>query len=406
MPEFNPLIPIENTEQLVQLCRQAAEYPYVTIDTEFLQDHRYYAQLCLIQIAFPGHENNAVLVDPLADALHLDPFYDLLMDKNVTKVFHAGHHDIQLFYDARGIIPAPVFDSQIAAMVCGFPAGASYESLVNTIVGVSLNKSVRISNWAERPLSQTQKEYALSDVTHLRTIYNYLKHEIVRLARSDWIANDLAWLIDPKQYERLAERAWRSFRLQGQSQSVVALIKALAVYREQFAQRKNIAKNRLCRDEAIQELAALRPQSLLDLKKTRFLPHRAQGGEFAEGVLLTVAQTLAQIRFEKQHEAAKNNPTNAAPPLVKNKTKTNAALLDLLKVLLKAKAQEHNVAPVLIAKTADLEHIAAGDYSGRVFSEWRYDVFGHDALRLCQGQIALSCTDNAIQIIPVANKTA
>ncbi len=382
---------LTTTEALAAFCSKAEHAPYVTVDTEFLRERTYFAQLCLVQLALPGQgDGEAVLVDPLAEGLSLDPLYALFRNPNVIKVFHAARQDLEIFHVEGGVVPSPLFDTQVAAMVCGFGDQVGYETLVRKIARANLDKSSRFTDWSRRPLSDAQKTYALADVTHLRQIYEYLRAELARTGRTQWLEEELAQLTDASSYIVDPEDAWQRLKLRTSSGRTLGIAKELAAFRERYAQQKNIPRSRVIKDDALIELASTKPRSLADLSKSRLLLRDASKGEIAEGLVAAVVAGL-DMPAERQPEM----------PEGRDRSNLNSALADLLRVLLKAKAEEAGVATKLIASSADLDDIACGDHNGIWATGWRREVFGNDALRLVRGEIALSAKGDRVKIVKV-----
>lgn len=382
---------LTTTEALAAFCSKAAQAHYVTVDTEFLRERTYFAQLCLVQLAMPGVDDaQAVLVDPLAEGISLDPLYALFRNPDVIKVFHAARQDLEIFHVEGGVVPSPLFDTQVAAMVCGFGDQVGYETLVRKIARANLDKSSRFTDWSRRPLSDAQKTYALADVTHLRQIYEYLKAELARTKRTQWLEEELAQLTDASSYIVDPDAAWQRLKLRTSSGRTLAIAKELAAFRERYAQQKNIPRSRVIKDDALIELASTKPRSLADLSKSRLLLRDARKGEIAEGLVAAVVAGL-DMPAERQPEM----------PEGRDRSNLNSALADLLRVLLKAKAEEAGVATKLIASSADLDDIACGDHNGIWATGWRREVFGNDALRLVRGEIALSAKGDRVKIVSV-----
>lgn len=382
---------LTTTEALAAFCAKAAQAPYVTVDTEFLRERTYFAQLCLVQLALPGHgDAEAVLIDPLAEGLSLDPIYALFRNQSVVKVFHAARQDLEIFHVEGGVVPSPLFDTQVAAMVCGFGDQVGYETLVRKIARANLDKSSRFTDWSRRPLSDAQKTYALADVTHLRQIYEYLRAELAHTGRTQWLEEELAQLTDASSYVVDPDDAWQRLKMRTNSGRTMAIAKELAAFRERYAQQKNIPRSRVIKDDALIELASTKPRSLADLSKSRLLLRDARKGEIAEGLVAAVVAGL-------------DMPADRQPqmPEGRDRSNLNGALADLLRVLLKAKAEEAGVATKLIASSADLDDIACGDLDGIWATGWRREVFGNDALRLVRGEIALSAKGDRVKIVPV-----
>lgn len=391
MTKAAQIVTLTKTEALAEFCTRAAAAPYVTVDTEFLRERSYYSKLCLVQLAFPGDgQTDAVLVDPLAEGLSLEPLLALFRNPDVVKVFHAARQDIEIFALEFGTIPAPLFDTQVAAMVCGFGEQVGYETLVRKLASASLDKSSRFTDWSRRPLSAAQQTYALADVTHLRAIYEALSAQLTQSGREKWVAEELAVLSDPETYRVEPEQAWQRIKTRTQSGRFLAVVKALAAFRERHAQQKNIPRNRVFKDDALVELASTKPGSPEDLSRARLLLREARKGEIAEGILRAVAEGV-------------NCPAEDLPRVQNDKSKlqVNPALADLLRVLLKACSDRTGVAPKLIASAADLDRLAAGERDVKALSGWRADVFGGDALRLCEGKVALGLSGQAVVTIPL-----
>ncbi len=380
---------LTTTDDLRAFCEAAAKCPYVTVDTEFLRERTYYSKLCLIQLAFSGDgKDDAVLVDPLADGLSLEPLYELFRDESVVKVFHAARQDLEIFWVDAGVFPQPLFDTQVAAMVCGFGEQVGYETLVRKIVKQGLDKTSRFTDWSRRPLSDAQKTYALADVTHLRRIYEYLAAELDRSGRSHWVAEELQVLTDPATYDIRPEEAWRRVKTRTTSGKFLAVVRELAAFREEYAQRNNVPRNRVFKDDALVELASTKPRTPADLGGSRLLLREARKGAIADGILEAVGRGM--------NCPADKHPK---PDRSREKLQVNPALADLLRVLLKAKTESAGVAAKLIAPSADLDAIAGGQRDVPALSGWRREVFGEDALRLCDGEIALAAQGQSVKVV-------
>lgn len=380
---------LTTTDELQAFCEEAANYPYVTVDTEFLRERTYYSKLCLIQLAFSGDgENDAVLVDPLSDGLSLEPLYTLFRDESVIKVFHAARQDLEIFWVDAGVFPKPLFDTQVAAMVCGFGDQVGYETLVRKIVKEGVDKSSRFTDWSRRPLSEAQKTYALADVTHLRRVYEFLASDLERSGRSHWVSEELQVLTDPATYNIQPQEAWRRVKTRTSSGKFLAVVRELAAFREDYAQTNNVPRNRVFKDDALVELASTKPSTGSDLGGSRLLLREARKGAIAEGILKAVAKGV-------------NCPADKHPKMDRSREKmqVNPALSDLLRVLLKAKTESAGVAAKLIAPSADLDAIAAGERDVAALTGWRHEVFGEDALRLCNGEIALAAKGQSVKVV-------
>ena len=393
-PMSNDITTITRTEDLARFCEAAKSAPYVTVDTEFLRERTYWSKLCLIQMALPPASTpkveggEAVLVDPMAEGLSLEPLYYLFRHQGTVKVFHAARQDLEIFFHDANLFPVPLFDTQVAAMVCGFGEQVGYETLVRKIARANLDKSSRFTDWSRRPLSDAQAAYALADVTHLRVIYEFLSAELRKNDRESWLAEEIAVLEDPETYITRPEEAWQKIRTRTNSPRFLAILRELARFRETYAQERDIPRSRVFKDDAMIELASTKPLTEADLGRSRLLLREARKGDIANGILAAVkagveARDLPQPRDEEPGKPG------------------NAALSDLLRVLLKAKADAAGVAPKLIASSADLDAIAQGDRDLPALRGWRAEVFGQDALRLAGGEIALSAKGGAVRVVPV-----
>ncbi|AWD21097.1 ribonuclease D [Pseudogemmobacter blasticus] len=380
---------ITTTEDLAAFCEAAKAGPYVTLDTEFLRERTYWSKLCLLQMALPGKEGEAVLVDPIEGAeMSLEPLYDLFRHEATVKVFHAARQDLEIFFVEGGVFPKPLFDTQIAAMVCGFGEQVGYETLVKKIAKAGLDKTSRFTDWSRRPLSEAQKDYAIADVTHLRVIYEWLSDQLRKNGRSPWVEEELAILTDPATYTVHPDDAWQRIKTRTSSGRFLAVVKELARFREHYAQTQNVPRSRVMKDDALLELASTRPQNAEELGRSRLLMREGRKPEIAEGILAAVKRGL-EMRPE---DMPKVESQGDAPQV-------NGALADLLRVLLKAKAEQLGVAPRLIASSADLDAIAAGGRDGAALQGWRREAFGDDALRLCRGEIALSAKGTEVRVV-------
>lgn len=380
---------ISTTKDLARICRDLAEGDFVTVDTEFLRETTYWPKLCLIQVANPDHE---IIIDPLSDGLDLEPFFALMADPGVVKVFHAARQDIEIFVEMSGNVPAPLFDTQIAAMVCGFGESIGYVNLVKTITNQSLDKSSRFTDWSQRPLTEKQLRYAIGDVTHLRDVYLALKSEIDTAGRGGWLAEEMTTLADVATYVTKPEEAWQRLKLRVKDRKALANLIELAAWREEAAQTQNIPRGRVLKDDALYDIANQSPKSVEDLGKLRSV----HDGVARSGRGRDILNCL---------QRANQRDPKTLPPLPRGKPPTAEAqaILELLKVLLKSCAAEHRVAPKLIATTQDLEQIASGKDNGvAALSGWRKTLFGQHALRLRRGELALSLQDG--QVIAVETK--
>ncbi|MBI1274117.1 MAG: ribonuclease D [Alphaproteobacteria bacterium] len=378
------------TEQLAAFCQSLKGADFVTVDTEFMRERTYWPKVCLIQLGGP---DAAVAVDPLAESIDLAPLLGLMNDPSILKVFHAARQDIEIFYNLTGKVPAPLFDSQIAAMVCGFGEAASYESLAGKLAGARIDKSSRFTDWAYRPLSQKQIDYALGDVTHLRVVYEKLREQLAENGRTEWVTEEMAQLSDPAKYRMDPETAWQRLKLRNEKPRVRALVKELAAWREAEAQKINVPRQRVIRDETLLEIAHHAPATTADLARTRGLSQN-----FAEG--RQGRELMAAV------ERAQAVPSDQCPPGAGKRVLPSwiGPTVDLLKVLLKHVCEQHGVAPKLIATTDDLEDIAANDNADvPALHGWRHEMFGKLALQLKHGELALKLEKRGVALAKVGS---
>ncbi len=379
---------ITTTEDLAAYCALAKSQPFVTIDTEFLRERTYWSKLCLIQMALPG-AGEAVLIDPIeGPEMSMEPLYDLFRHEATVKVFHAARQDLEIFFVEGGVFPKPLFDTQVAAMVCGFGEQVGYETLVKRIAKANLDKTSRFTDWSRRPLTEAQKDYAIADVTHLRVIYEFLAAQLRKNDRAGWVAEELSLLTDPATYTVNPDEAWQRIKTRTTSGRFLAVVKALAKFREAYAQGQNVPRSRVMKDDALLELASTRPTSTEELGRSRLLLREGRKPEIADGILAAVKEGLET----KPEDIPRVDAS-------REQMQVNPALADLLRVLLKAKSESLGVAPRLIASSAELDQIAAGDREVPALSGWRREAFGDDALRLCKGEIALSAKGNEVRVV-------
>ncbi len=371
---------ITTTDALAAFCIEAAKRPYVTVDTEFLRERTYYSKLCLIQLAYQDDAgDDACIVDPLVEGLSLAPLYDLFADVGVVKVFHAARQDLEIFHVDQEIIPTPLFDTQVAAMVCGFGEQVGYETLVRKICKADLDKSSRFTDWSRRPLTDAQAKYAVGDVTYLRDIYEHLSARLDKSGRKKWVAEEMAVLNDPATYQADPDEAWRRVKTRTSSGRFLGIVRELARFRETYAQARDIPRSRVYKDDALVEIASTKPQSEQDLSRSRLLLREARRGDIAQGILEAIKTGLALP-----------NDALPKPDLARAKLQVNPALADMLRVLLKSISDNEDVAAKLIASSADLDALAAGERDVPALRGWRKEVFGDEALRLCDGKIGLA----------------
>lgn len=377
---------ITTTDKLEEFCQRAKFSDYITIDTEFIRESSYWPQLCLIQVA---DEHNAVAIDPLSADLDLGPLFALLQNPDVVKVFHAARQDIEIFYYLTNKIPTPVFDTQIAAMVCGFGEAVSYEVLVNTFAKMSIDKSQRFTNWAQRPLSEKQLSYALGDVIHLRIIYEKLLARITKVGRHEWLSDELGVLLSPSTYNIDPYEVWRKIRYRSAKPQMLAVLREVAAWRELYAQKKDLPRNRVLRDEILLEIAAAAPKNLEELTRIRGMSagflEKNRGEEILALILKASSLPLEECPQPKISEKS--------PP-------GHNVTMEMLKMLLKLKCDQHGVAQKLVATVSDLEDIARNAQGAiPALTGWRRDIFGEDALALKAGKLAITLKNNKIELL-------
>jgi ribonuclease D len=384
---------LASTADLAAFCQRQAAASYIAVDTEFMRDKTYFPQLCLVQIAGP---EEAAAIDTLAPGIDLAPLYELLADAKVLKVFHAARQDIEVFVHLTGRVPAPIVDTQVAAMVCGFGDAVSYESLTAKLAGARIDKSSRFTDWARRPLTDRQLAYALSDVTHLRPTYEKLQRRIAKTGRESWVAEEMAVLTDPATYRQDPREAWRRLKVRSDRPRFLAILREIAAWREEEAQRRDLPRGRVIKDEMLVEIAAHAPATLEELARSRGISRGQVEGRQGGAILAAVARGLAT----PEAEAPRPPPRIELPSGI-------APIIDLLRVLLKTKCEAHEVAQKLVASASDLELIAAGDHADvPAMQGWRRELFGEDALALKQGRIALSVAGKQVRIVQLHEAAA
>jgi ribonuclease D len=384
---------ITDSAAVAAFCARQKGAQFVTVDTEFMRERTYWPILCVVQVAGP---EEAVAIDALAEGIDLKPLLALMADARILKVFHAARQDLEIFFQLSGEVPHPIFDSQVAAMVCGFGDAVSYETLVKRLAGASLDKASRFTDWAHRPLTERQIEYALADVVHLRTVYDRLQHLLAENGRAGWFEEEMADLVDPAIYRSEPAEAWRRFRIRGRAdQRFLGVLRALAAWRETAAQQRDLPRGRIMRDEAVLEIAAHAPKTIVALARTRSLGKGIAEGKLGHDILAAVAEGLADPDPPPAIPAKAEAPPGIGP------------LIELLRVLLKQRCEHFQVAQKLVASADDLEAIATDDNAPvRALSGWRRDVFGNDALALKHGRLALTAGNNRIELVPLERREA
>ncbi len=377
---------VTTSMELAELCARLAEEEFVTVDTEFMRERTYWPELCVVQL---GGMHDVAVVDAQAEGLDLSPLGHLLANPRVMKVLHAARQDVEIFLLKFGAVPTPMFDSQIAAMVAGFGDQASYDSLARALAGAAIDKAHRFSDWSARPLSEAQVDYAAADVTHLRVIYQRLTEQLAREGRLEWVAAEMAALQDPAGYIQAPETAWEKLRPRTTNRRFLGILRAATAWREKEAQRINIPRQRLVKDETLLEIAATTPANAAELARARGISEGFAKGKSGISLLAAIAE-------------AKALPESALPDVKENRNgpSPSPALVALLKVLLAAKCEAHNVAPRLLANSEDLDRLAT-EVAPEIpaLKGWRRVVFGDAALALKEGRLALGVDGKRVRLI-------
>jgi ribonuclease D len=367
---------ITTTAELTSVCARFAKYPVITVDTEFLRETTYYPLLCVIQLASP---DEAIAIDALAAGIDLKPFFTLMSNESVLKVFHAARQDIEIIWHQAGIIPHPVFDTQVAAMVLGYGDSIAYDALVERVTGHRPDKTHRFTDWSRRPLTAEQLEYAVADVTHLRDVFAALDADLTKRGRSDWVSEEMEVLTSPKTYDFHPERAWERLKTRVRKPKDLAILMEVAAWREQEAQSRNIPRSRVLKDDAVGDIATHAPASAERLATLRSLPKGFEKSQWGVDIVAAVQRGLAR-------------DPHSLPKIEKPRNNSNgAATVELLKVLLRMTSERHAVASKVIATVDDLERIAADDEADvGALHGWRRELFGEAALALKHGRLALA----------------
>jgi ribonuclease D len=382
---LQPIQPITATSELADTCRRMAKEPFVTIDTEFLRETTYYPLLCVAQMA---SVEEAVVIDALAPGIDLSPFYALMANEKVMKVFHAARQDIEIVWHAAKLIPHPIFDTQVAAMVLGYGDSISYDQLVQRITGDALDKSHRFTDWTRRPLSEAQLRYAISDVTHLRQVYLKLVDDLRHRGRAEWVEDEMRILTSPETYRLEPENAWQRLKTRVRKPKELAVLIEVAAWREREAQARDVPRSRVLKDEVIADLAVQAPTSAEKLTHLRSLPKGFERSRWGEAIVAAVVRGLAR-------------DPKTLPRLVRTQSAANgAAVVELLKVLLRMISERHHVAAKVIATVDDLERIAADDGADvPALTGWRRELFGEKALALKHGKLALAIEGGHVAVV-------
>ena len=382
------MTPITTTAELETFCAKVRGRDFVAVDTEFMRETTYWPKLCLIQAATPDAE---AVIDPLADGIDLSPFLEILRDPSITKVFHAARQDVEIFNNLNAM-PASLFDTQVAAMAAGYGEQIAYDALVRNMLKIELDKSSRFTDWARRPLTENQLTYALADVTHLAALYPRLRARLETEGRLAWVADEMTSLCDPALYDVSPENAWRRLKPRKQTARYLSVYRAVAGWRERTAQLRDQPRSRILKDDAIDELASQAPTDAGQMERLRSVPKGFAGSRFGPELLDTIREAL-------------RDPEASAPVVEMTRAPHNpaaGAVVELLKVLLKARAEDAGVASKLIATVSDLEQIAQDDNADTpALTGWRKEAFGADALRLKRGELALVLDGARVRVVEV-----
>lgn len=369
---------ITTTDKLANLCERLAQGDSVCVDTEFMRENTYWPELCLVQI---GNEEEAAAIDPLADGIDLQPLWDLLCDnEDVLKVFHAGGQDVEIVFNFTGKTPHPIFDTQIAMMAISQSEQIGYANLVESWLGTTVDKGARFTDWSRRPLTDRQIEYAINDVTYLAKIFPKILNKLVKTGRGAWLNAEMEKLADPDNYRTNAHEAWKRIRSPGRNPAVLGRLKALAAWREGEAQHKNIPRGRIMRDETLADIASHPPKKQADLAKVRGLSNAWKENDIGKRLMKVIADAEPLPKEEMPEKAKRGAPLGKEGKLV----------ADLLKLLLKIRSREIDIASRLLTRADEMEALAAGVRSLPILEGWRYEVFGKDALELVEGKTAFA----------------
>jgi ribonuclease D len=381
-----------STRDLADACERLARHPYVTVDTEFLRETTYYPLLCVAQVA---STDEAIVIDALADGLDLKPFYELMANERVLKVFHAARQDIEIVWHQAGLVPRPIFDTQVAAMVLGYGDSISYDQLVQRITGDTLDKSHRFTDWSRRPLSAAQVSYAISDVTHLRDVYVELSRDLAKRGRADWVGEEMEVLTSPETYRADPETAWERLKTRVRKPKELAVLMEIAAWREREAQTRDVPRGRVLKDDVLGEIATQAPTTIERLAGLRSLPRGFERSKWGQDIVQAVTRGLARDpktlpKIERQRQSGNGTAT-----------------IELLKVLLRMTAERHAVAAKVIATVDDLDRIACDDNADvAAMHGWRRELFGEKALALKHGKLALAVVENRVIALDRADESS
>ncbi len=376
-------------KDIEQFCRKLSNCEFITIDTEFLREKTYYPKLCLVQIS--GPDKDAKAIDPLIENIDLSPLFDLLKNEKIIKVFHAGRQDLEIFYNLMDVVPTPIFDTQIAAMVCGYGDSIGYEKLIKSITGSKIDKSFQFTDWSVRPLSDKQLTYALGDVTHLCDAYIHLRDILDKHKRTEWVMQEDKIICNPKTYENDPYDAWKRIKIRSPKAKDLAILRELAALREQYAQKRNIPKTWVIKDEVLANIARQAPKDKKQLIKIRNISKDAVEGKLGEQILKAIEKALSSPRAKWP-----------VPEEKRHLNQSESVIVDVLKMLLKIVSTEHGVAAKIIASSTDLEDIALNDEADvPALKGWRNEIFGNDAIAIKHGKLAIGLKNGKITKFPI-----
>jgi ribonuclease D len=384
------MTPITTTAELAAFCASLEGQPFIAVDTEFMRETTYWPKLCLVQVAAP---NAAACIDPLAEGIDLSPLLDILRDQSVLKVFHAARQDVEIFNNL-GAMPLPLFDTQVAGMAAGFGEQIAYDALVRQMLKIEIDKSSRFTDWSRRPLSEAQLSYALADVTHLAELFPMLRERLEKAGRWAWVASEMGSLTDPAIYDVDPDNAWKRLKPRKHAVKYLAVFRAVAAWRERTAQQRDQPRGRILKDEAIDEVATQAPTTADALNNMRSVPKGFANSKFGPDLMAAVKAALA----DPEAYAPVLDKPGPPPP------QSAGAVVELLKVLLKARAEDAGVASKLIATVSDLEKIAAAQddvADTPALTGWRREAFGEDALKLKRGELALVLDGSRVRVVEV-----
>ena len=378
---------ISDSTEAAAFCDRLRQAEIVTVDTEFMRERTFWPILCLIQLAGP---DEAAAIDPRAEGMDLSPLFELMRDTSVLKVFHAARQDLEIFYHLMGEVPHPIFDTQVAGMVCGFGEQVSYEQLARRLANAQIYKASRFTDWCRRPLTEQQIDYAMADVTHLRTVHQKLSLQLEKNKRTAWLSEEMNVLTSPSTYAIDAREMWQRIKIRGAKPRQLAVLREITAWREETAQKRDVPRNRVMKDEVLVQLATQQPSNNEELSRVRMLPGGLANSADGKSILDAIAYGVAVPKDQAPTKLANGRPDQDPP----------GALVDLLKTLLKAKCDAAGVAYKLVANMADVERLAAGDDpESPLMKGWRYEIFGADAMKLKRGELALTADTSGLRVI-------